>query len=132
MGVSSMKPKLRDNLVYLSVGGLLFATLATFILYSANTKGRIPSIPPAILWAALSSPVLVALVLEHFWRFRRDWRLWALVSMTLLGNLVLVLIAQGAHLQPSLAVWTLLAMAWLSTMLFLGHKFVSRDTGPNK
>lgn len=123
-----MNPKLRDNIVYLSVGAFLFAALATFVFYSAETKGKIPDIPGVILWAAISTPVLLALIFERFWEFRKRWSFWILATVTLCGNFGLILIGEKSPLQPPLLVWTLLSMIWIFIIFRVGQGlFTSRS-----
>ena len=58
-----MKPKTRDNLIYIGVALTIVAGFTTYMFYGEGTTGTIRDIPGPILWGILSTPGIVALVL---------------------------------------------------------------------
>lgn len=86
-----MKQKTKDNLIYLGVAGTIVAALSYYIFYTDKTMGRIPKIPGPILWGVLSTPGIIALILERFWEHRRRLSLWVISGVVALINVSVIL-----------------------------------------
>jgi len=119
-----MKQRTRDNLVYLGVAGVIVAVLAFYIFYTDSTMGRIPDIPGAILWGVLSTPVIVALILEHFWKHRRRRALWVILLVVASINIAAVCIAYSWHWNPPVIVWSTMTGLWLVAVFVVTERLV--------
>src|SRR5581483_7551583 len=101
-----MKPKTRDNLIYLAVGGTIAAAVTFYIFYTDRTMGRIPEIPGPLLWGILSTPGILALILERFWKHRRRRELWLILIVAAAINTSAMLVAYFRQWNPPLIVWS--------------------------
>lgn len=120
----NMKQKTRDNLIYLGVAAIIVAALAFYIFYTDRTMGRIPDIPGAILWGVFSTPVVVALILEHFWKHRRRRALWVILLVVASINIAAVFIAYFWQWSPPVVVWSTMTCLWLVAVFVVTEKLV--------
>jgi hypothetical protein len=88
-----MKEKTRDSVIYLGVGLTIAAGFTVYMLYTERAAGRIREIPGPILWGILSTPGIVALILERFWEHRRRRALWGILIIVALANISATLTA---------------------------------------
>jgi chromate transport protein ChrA len=100
-----MKPKTKDNLIYLGVGALASALLAFYIFFTDRRYGRIPPIPEQILWALISTPIAVALVLERFWHLRHRTLVWLSAGLVALCNIGVLYVAYSMIWNPPVVVF---------------------------
>lgn|SRR6185437_2308788 len=98
-----MKEKTRDNLIHLAVAG---AVVAAFTLYGLYAVKRTADIPGAILWGILSTPVIVALILERFWKHRRRHALWVLLIAAASINVSAMVAAYSWQWNPPVILWS--------------------------
>src|SRR5215469_9625629 len=119
-----MKQKTKNNLIYLSVAGIIVAALAFYIFYTDKTLGRTPEIPGPILWGILSTPGIVALIFERFWEHRRRHSLWAVAIIAAAVNLSAVLIAYHLRWSPPVMVWSTMTVVWIAIIFSVTKKFV--------
>lgn len=124
-----MKQKTRDNLIYLGVAGVIVAVLTLYIFYTDKTMGRIPEIPGPILWGILSTPGIVALILERFWQYRRRWSLWLVSTIAAMINISAMVVAYSFHWNPPVIVWSVLTVLWVILVFIVAERFVVRNCG---
>jgi hypothetical protein len=110
------------------VAGAIVAALAFYIFYTDSTMGRIPDIPGAILWGVLSTPGIVALILEHFWKHRRRRALWVILLVVASINIAAACIAYSWHWNPPVIVWSTMTGLLLVAVFVVTKKLV----GPKK
>jgi hypothetical protein len=103
-----MKPKTRDNLIYVGVALTIVAGFTTYMFYGEGTSGTIRDIPGPILWGILSTPAIVGLVLEGFWKYRRRLTLWVILAVIAAANVSVVGIAYSRGWNPPVLVWSTL------------------------
>jgi len=106
-----MKPKTRDNLIYLGVALAIVAAFTTYTFYGVGTTGTIRDIPGPILWGIISTPGIVGLVLEGFWKYRRRPALWIILAVIATINISLVTVAYFRGWSPPVLVWSMLTGA---------------------
>jgi Na+/melibiose symporter-like transporter len=119
-----MKRSTRDNLIYLGVGGIVAAVFAGYVFYTDRTMGTIPDIPGPILWGILSTPAIVALVLEQFWEHRRRRSLWVVCAVAALINVAGMFVAYSFRWEPPVGVWSVITVTWVTFVLVGARKFV--------
>ena len=120
----NMNQRTRDNLVYLGVAGVIVAAPAFYVFYADSTMGRIPDIPGAILWGVLSTPVIVALILEQFWKYRRRRALWIILLGVASINIAAVCVAYSWHWNPPVIVWSTMTGLWLVAVFVLTERLI--------
>ena len=124
-----MKQKTKDNLIYLGVAGVIAAALTFYIFYTDRRMGRIPNIPGPILWGILSTPGIVALILERFWQHRHRRSLWVICIAAAAINVSAMFIAYSLRWNPPVIVWSVMTVLWLIFVYVVTEKFVIRDPG---
>jgi O-antigen/teichoic acid export membrane protein len=122
-----MKQKAKDNLIYLGVAGTVAAALIFYVFYTDRTLGRIPDISGPILWGLLSTPVIVALVLERFWEYRRRRSLWVISIVAAIINMLAMFVAHYFRWNPPLIVWSAMTVLWVTVVLIMVGKFVAHN-----
>jgi hypothetical protein len=108
-----MKPKTKDNLIYLGVAGVIVAALTFYVFYTDARMGRIPNIPGPILWGILSAPGIIAQMMERFWQYRRRRSLWVTCLVAALINASAVVVAYSLRWNPPVIVWSVLTVLWV-------------------
>lgn len=119
-----MKQKTRDNLVYLSVAGTIVAALTFYIFYTDRRLGRIPEIPGPILWGIISTPGIVALLLERFWEHRHRRSLWVISIIAALMNISGMVVAYSFQWNPPAIVWSVITVLYMIVVFIVAEKFV--------
>ena len=122
-----MKQKSKDNLVYLGVAGVIVGILAFYIFYTDKTMGRIPEVPGAILWGILSTPAILALVLEQFWGYRRRYELWLILLVLTVANVSTVFIAYHLHWNPPVVEWSTLTGLGIIVVFVVTNKVLTKE-----
>ena len=122
-----MKQKTKDNLIYLGVAGAIVAALAFYIFYTEKTTGRIPDFPGHVFWGILSTPLIVALLFEQFWAFRRRRSLWVISLTAAAVNGVAIYVVYVFGWDPPAIVWSAITVLWLTLALLVAGKFVVRN-----
>jgi len=121
-----MKQKIKDNLIYLCVGLAIAAAFTIYMFYVERTTGRIQQIPGPILWGILSTPGIVALILERFWEYRRRRLLWLILVGTMSINVLAMYIAYFFRWDPPVIVWSALTVPCVIVAFIAGERFVVR------
>jgi Na+/melibiose symporter-like transporter len=124
-----MKPKTKDNLIYLGVAGVIVAVLTFYVFYTDATMGTIPDIPGPILWGILSIPAVIALIMERFWQYRHRRSLWVICLVTATINALAMFIAYSFRWNPPVIVWSALTVLWVLFVFGAAEKFVVRNSG---
>jgi len=124
-----MKPKTKDNLIYLGVAGVIVAALTFYIFYTDARMGRIPNVPGPILWGILSTPGIVALIMERFWQYRHRRSLWVICLVAAAINASAMFIAYSLRWNPPVIVWSVMTVLWLIFVFAVTERFVVRDSG---
>lgn len=122
-----MKQKTRDNLIYLGVAGTIAAALAFYIFYTDRAMGRIPTIPGPLLWGMLSTPGIVALILERFWEHRRQPALWVILIAAASVNISAMYAAYSLRWNPPVILWSTMTALWVIVVFGVAEKFVVRN-----
>jgi CHASE2 domain-containing sensor protein len=122
-----MKQKTRDNLVYLGVAGTIAGVPAFYILYTDRTMGRIPKIPGPLLWGILSTPGIVALILERFWEHRRRRALWVILAVAASINVSTMLAAYSYRWNPPVIVWSTMTALWVVVVFVVAERSLARE-----
>ncbi len=124
-----MKPKTKDNLIYLGVAGVIVAALTFYIFYTDARMGRIPNVPGPILWGILSTPGIVALIMERFWQYRHRRSLWVICLVAAAINASAMFIAYSLRWNPPVIVWSVMTVLWVIFVFVVTERFVVRDSG---
>jgi peptidoglycan/LPS O-acetylase OafA/YrhL len=124
-----MKQKTRDNLIYLGVAIAIVAAFTGYGIYAVKTTGEAPDIPGPILWGILSTPGIVALILERFWRYRHRRSLWVICIVAAAINVSAMFIAYSLRWNPPVIVWSVMTVLWVIFVFVVTEKFVIRDPG---
>jgi peptidoglycan/LPS O-acetylase OafA/YrhL len=122
-----MKPKTRDNLIYLGVALTIVAGFTTYMFYGEGTTRTIRDIPGPILWGILSTPGIVALLLEGFWRYRRRPALWIILGVIAAINISAVTIAYLRGWNPPVLVWSMVTGACMIPICVLTSKLLGTE-----
>ena len=122
-----MKQKTRDNLIYLGVGLGVAGAGIFYAFYTERTTGTIQQIPGPILWGILSTPVIVALVLEGFWKYRRRLALWIILAVLAATNTSVVTIAYLRGWNPPVLVWSMVTGACMIPICVLTSKLLGAE-----
>jgi len=120
-----MRQKTKDNLIYLGVGLTIAAAFIFYMFYSERTTGTIQAIPRPILWAILSTPGVVAVILDRFWEFRRRPSLWIVCIVAASINVSVILVLHSFGWSPPVIVWSAMTVLWLTLVLIVAQKFVT-------
>jgi len=121
-----MKQKSKDNLIYLGVGLTVAAGFIIYMFLAERTTGRIPDIPGPILWGIISTPGIIAIVLDRFWEQRRSAALWALSIGSASINAAVMVAAYSFRWEAPLIVWLAMTILWVNLILFFGRKLLAR------
>jgi|SRR5271157_442829 len=124
-----MKQRTRDNLIYLSVALAIVACVATYVFYTDRSMGRIPVPPGSVLWGILSTPAVVALVLEGFWKYRRRPALWVILAVIAAVNVSVVAIAYSRGWNPPVLVWSALTGFSMIPIFVITSKILGSERG---
>jgi hypothetical protein len=120
-----MKQKTKDSLIYVGVGLTIALGFATYMLWSERITGRIPEIGGPILWGILSTPGIVAILLDQFWEFRRRPLLWVILAVTATLNLVGILIAHALQWNPPVIMLTIITVPWFTIVIIVAGKLIN-------
>jgi hypothetical protein len=120
----TMKQKTRDNLIYLGVGLGVAGAGIFYAFYTERTTGTIQQIPGPILWGILSTPGIVGLVLEGFWKYRRRPALWIILAVMAAINISVVTIAYFRGWNPPVLVWSMVTGACMVPIFALTSKLL--------
>jgi hypothetical protein len=120
-----MENKTKDNLIYLGVAGTIAAVLAFYVFYTDRTMGRIPKFSGPLLWGILSTPGIVALILERFWKHRRRRALWAILIAATSINISAVVAAYRWQWNPPVILWSTMTVLWMMVVFVVAEKFLS-------
>jgi hypothetical protein len=124
-----VKPKTRDNLIYIGVALTIVAAFTTYTFYGEGTTGTIRDIPGPILWGIISTPGIVALVMEGFWRYRRRLALWIILAVIAAINISVVTIAYRRGWNPPALVWSMVTGASMVPIFVLTSKLLGTEGG---
>jgi len=124
-----MKQKTRDNLIYLSVALAIATCVATYVFYTDRSMGRIPVPPRSVLWGILSTPAVVALVLQGFWKYRRRPALWLILVVVAAVNVSVVAIAYSRGWNPPVLVWSTLTGLSMIPIFVVTSKILGNERG---
>jgi hypothetical protein len=124
-GLLGMKQKTKDNLIYVGVGLTIALGLATYILWSERITGRIPQIGGPILWGLITTPGMVALLLDQFWEFRRRPLLWVILAVAATLNLVGIFIARAFRWNPPVIMWSIITVPWFTFVIIVAGKLIN-------
>ncbi len=127
-----MKEKTRDNVIYLGVGLAIAAGFTMYMLYTERTTGMIREIPGPILWGILSTPGIVALVLERFWEHRRRRALWGILIIVALVNISAMFTAYYRRWNPPVLVWSTMSGLGVVVVFVVAQKLLGRDRSDRK
>jgi hypothetical protein len=122
-----MKQKTRDNLIYLGVAIAIVAAFTGYGIYAMKTTGEVPNIPGPILWGILSTPGIVALILERFWQYRhRPW-VWVISIVAASVNLSAMFVAYSLEWNPPVIVWSGMTVLWVTVVFIVAQKLAARS-----
>ncbi len=127
-----MEQKTKDNLIYLGLAGAIAAVLAFYIFYTDRTMGRIPRIPGPLLWGILSTPGIVALVLERFWKHRRRRTLWLILVAVASINVSAMVAAYSWQWNPPIILWSTMTALWVVVVFIVAEKLLSKEHSDRK
>jgi|SRR5690242_4555065 len=97
----------RDNIIYLGVALAIVAGFTTYMFWGEGTTGIIRGIPDQILWGIFSTPGIIALLLEAFWKFRRRLALWVIAAAVAAINISVVAFAYHRRWDPPVLWWSI-------------------------
>jgi hypothetical protein len=120
-----MEHKTKDNLIYLGVAGTIAGACVFYVFYTDRTMGRIPQIPEPILWGIFSTPGIVALILEGFWKQRRRPMLWAIVTVTGSINSAAMVAAYSRHWNPPVIILSMITGLLMIVVFVVAQKLLS-------
>jgi hypothetical protein len=123
----TMKQKTRDNLIYLGVGLGVAGAGIFYAFYTERTTGTIQQIPGPILWGIISTPGIVALVLEGFWKYRRRLALWIILALIAAINISVVTIAYWRGWSPPVLVWSMVTGVCMIPICVLTSKLLGAE-----
>jgi hypothetical protein len=127
-----MKQKTKDNIIYLGVAGIIATAVALYVFYTDRTMGRIPSIPGSLLWGILSTPTIIALILERFWRDRRRLALWAILIAVASINISAMFAAYFWQWNPPILVWSTTTGLWVVAVFVVAEKVLAWERSERK
>lgn len=127
MAKRKMKHKTKDNLIYLGVAGTIAAAVALYVFYTDRTMGRTPEIPGPLLWGILSTPAIVGLILERFWKHRRRRALWFVLMTAALINVLEMFAAYSWQWNPPVLVWSTMTGLWVLVLFVVTEKVLERS-----
>jgi drug/metabolite transporter (DMT)-like permease len=124
-GLLDMKQKTKDNLTYVSVGLTIALSFAGYMLWSERITGTIPTIGGPILWGILTTPGIVALLLDQFWEFRRRPLLWGILAVAATINLAGIFIARALRWNPPVIMWSVITVPWFTIVIIVAGKLIN-------
>jgi hypothetical protein len=127
-----MDHKTKDNLIYLGVAGTIAAALAFYVFYTDRTMGTIPAIPGPLLWGILSTPGIVALILERFWKHRHRRALWAILIAAASINVSAMVAAYRWQWNPPVILWSTMTVLWVIVVFVATEKFLFWQSSDRK
>ena len=122
-----MRQTTKDNLIYVGVGLIVAAGFTIYMFYTERATGRVQEIPGPILWGILSTPVIVALIFERFWQFRRRLLLWVISIIAASINVLAMFVAYSFQWNPPAIVWSGMTVLWVIVVFIVAQKFVTRN-----
>lgn len=122
-----MKSTTRDNLIYLAIALVIAGGFIFHMFYEERMAGRIEPIPGPILWGLLSTPVIFALILERYWKYRRRRSLWIISGAAGLANIAAMLIAFSLGWSPPVLVWSAATVFYLMGAFFVAEKILVQN-----
>lgn len=122
-----MEQKTKDNLIYLGVAGIIAGAFVFYVFYTDRTMGRTPQIPEPLLWGIFSTPGIVALILERFWKQRRRPMLWAILTVTGSINIAAMVAAYSRHWNPPVIFLSMITGLLMIVIFVVAEKFLSWD-----
>ena len=117
-----MKERTRDNLIYLGVALVVAGGFIGPIFYFDATRGTIPEIPRGLIWGILSTSV--ALVLEQFWKKRRQRAVWMGCCAIAVGNVCFVSVIYRTWTNVPLVLLAFVSAVLLTFAITLLRRFV--------
>lgn len=123
-----MKQKTRDNLIYVGVALAVVAAFTSYGIYTVRATGTVRDIPGPMLWGILSTPTIIALILERFWEHRRRPLLWLILGVVALINVSIMFVAYSARWNPPVIVWSAATVLCLLVAFFVARKILIRRT----
>lgn len=123
-----MKQKTRDNLIYVGIALAVVAAFTGYGIYTVRTTGTVRDIPGPILWGILSTPTIIALILERFWKHRRRLSLWLILGVVALINVSVMFIAYSSQWNPPVIVWSTATVLCLIVAYFVAGKILVSRT----
>ena len=121
--------KTRDNLIYLGVALAIVAAFTAYGVYAVKTTGEVPDIPGSILWGILSTPGIVALILERYWAHRHRRSLWVISIIAALINISGIVVAYSLRWNPPVIVWSVITVLYVIVAFIVAEKFVAHNHG---
>jgi drug/metabolite transporter (DMT)-like permease len=85
-----MKQRARENFIYLGVALLVVGVFCGPLLYLAVTRRTVPDVPMVLIWGTVSTLGILALLLDHFWKERRQPAVWVGCSVITIANICFV------------------------------------------
>lgn len=123
-GLLDMKQRAKDNLIYVGVGLTIVLGFATYMLWSERITGTIPKIGGPILWGILTTPGIVALLLDQFWESRRRPLLWIILAVAATLNLLGIFIANAFRWNPPVILWSIITVPWFTIVIIVAGKLI--------
>jgi hypothetical protein len=127
-----MEHKTKDNPIYLAVAGTIAAALAFYLIYTDKTMGKRPTIPGPLLWGVLSTPGIVALILERFWQHRRLRALWIILIAAASINVSAMVAANSWQWNPPVILWSTMTALWVVVVFVVTEKLLSWERSNRK
>lgn len=127
-----MKQQTKDNVIYLGVAGAIAAALTFYVFYTDRTMGRIPKIPGPLLWGILSTPGILALIMERFWGHRRRRALWVILIVAASINVSAMFAAYFWQWNPPVIVWSTMTALWVVVVFVVAEKLLAWEPSDRK
>ncbi len=122
-----MKQTTKDNLIYLAVALAIVTGVVFYAFYTERMTGKVQEIPGPILWGILSTPVIIALILERYWEHRRQRWLLVIAMSAALTNILAMFVAYSFRWDPPVMVWVVITVLWIIAAFILADKVVLRS-----
>jgi phosphatidylserine synthase len=122
-----MKSTTRDNLVYIGVALAVAAGFIFHMFYTERTTGKIQTLPGPVLWGILSTPGIAALILERYWKYRRQRWLWFLSCAAALINIGAILVALALRWSPPVLLWSVATVVYVMLAFRVADSIVVRE-----
>jgi hypothetical protein len=94
--------------------------------------GRIPEIPGPILWGILSTPIILALIVERFWGQRRRRALWVILIAAASINVSVASTAYFRQLNVPLIVWSTMTVLGVIIVFAVAEKYLASEASGRK